>query len=398
MRAFIVGDDLTLSEESYTILKRNGCDCREGDRVPLGYASEFLAHARRDVVVLITSPHTQTALKVLRELRNISAVPILAVGPANDPKFILQVLREGATEYLDQSDLEQELDESLIRMKSRRDPQASSNGFTIGVLSASGGCGTSSIAANLAATFAKNHQKSVLFDLRLSTGDQSLLLDLQPGHSIAELCGNLERLDANMFQQCLLPHDSGIHLLAAPATFDMISSVTSQGVRQSLQLARTLFPYVVMDLDRSFATEQLSAIVNSDLLLVVMRLDLVSLCNTNRVLNHLDDLGISSERIRVVVNRFRQPRELPQQKAKQALGTDVFHFLPDDPAGMNLATNSGVPIVLQRPRSKIARGFVQLAEKLEEACRAGISPARPPMRDVTIERPTSVLENTETTT
>ena len=111
MRAFIVGDDLALSEESYTILKRNGCDCREGDRVPLGYASEFLAHARRDVVVLIMSPHTQTALKVLRELRNISAVPILAVGPANDPKFILQVLREGATEYLDQSDLEEELDE-----------------------------------------------------------------------------------------------------------------------------------------------------------------------------------------------------------------------------------------------------------------------------------------------
>ncbi len=394
MRAFVVGDDLALSEECHTILRRNNCDCRDGDRVPLGYAAEFLAQAHRDVIILLMSPHLQTALRVLRELQTISAAPILAVGPANDPKFILQVLREGAVEYLDESELEAELENSLMRLRNRRRESIVHIGRTIAVLSASGGCGASSVAANLAAMLAKSHEKTALFDLRLSAGDQSLLLDLKPGHSIADLCSNLERLDANMFQKCLVPHESGIQLLAAPQSFEAISSVTSQGVRQTLQLARTIFPYVVVDLDRSFGTEQLAAIVNADIVLMVMQLDLVSLSNTNRALNHLDDLGIAAKQIRVIVNRHRQPRELPVHKAEQALGMDIYHFLPNDPAGMNLAANSGVPITLHRPRAKISRSFAKLVPKLEEACQANAAfHSQPPAHDTSTNTPLGELAN-----
>ena len=219
-----------------------------------------------------------------------------------------------------------------------------------------------------------------MVDLRLAAGDQSLLLDVKPRHSLADLCGQLDRLDANMFNQCLLQHESGIHLLAAPAAIGMISQVTSQGVRQILPLARTLFPYVLVDLDRTFATEQLAAIVSADLLLLVMTLDLVSLSNTNRVLDYLDELGVPSDRIRIVANRHRQPRELPVSRASNALKQDIFHCLPDDVARMNQAANSGVPVVLHQPRAKVSRSLTTLAKKLEEACRTAtaVAPQRMP--------------------
>ena len=123
MRAFIVGDHLRLSEEASEILKRNGFDCRDTDRVSWGYASEFLAHARRDVILLFMSPRLDGASRVLRELRALTEAPILAVGPVSDPKFILRVLREGASEYLDENDLEGDLELSLVRLKTKHSPQ-----------------------------------------------------------------------------------------------------------------------------------------------------------------------------------------------------------------------------------------------------------------------------------
>jgi pilus assembly protein CpaE len=128
-----------------------------------------------------------------------------------------------------------------------------------------------------------------------------------------------------------------------------------------------MFPYVIVDLDRNFSTEQLSAIVHADILLIVMQLDLISLCNTSRVLDHLDHLGIAPERIRVIVNRFHQRKELPLQRAKQALGVEIMHCLPDDPADMNWAVNSGVPVTIHHPRAKISRSLGKLAQQLEAA-------------------------------
>ena len=368
MRAFIVGDYLRLSGEASEILKRSGFDCRATDRVSLGYAAEFLAHARRDVIVLFMSPRLDEASRVLRELRSLAAAPILAIGPVNDPKFILRVLREGATEYLDENDLETDLEQSLVRLKTKNSPEVR-RGKVIGVLSASGGTGVSSVVVNLATVLAKQHKRSAVFDLRLASGDQSLLLDVKPSHTLAELCGQLDRLDPNMFKQCLLKHESGVHLLAAPAAIEMISQVTSQGVRQILPLARTLFPFVVVDLDRTFATEQLAAIVSADLLVLVMKLDLLSLSNTNRLLDYLDELGVPQDRVRIVINRHKQARELPVSRASSALKQDIFHCLPDDVAQMNQATNSGVPVVLQQPRAKISRSLKELAKKLEEVCK-----------------------------
>lgn len=366
MRATVIGDNELIVNKAQTVVLRCGLECGENDVLSLETAAEHAGRVRRDVIVLTLSPDPIRALEVLRGIRNITDALVVAVGPANDPKFILRVLREGAQEYVDDSELDGQLQASLVRAKVKRTEKAD-GGCVIGVLGGSGGCGTSTVAVNLAAALARGNQQTVVIDLRLAAGDQSILLDLRPIHTLVDLCRNLDRMDEGLFQRSLACHECGVRLLAAPISLTDTKHVSSQGVRQIVGLARTLFPFVVIDLDRAFGDESLAAIVQSDIILVVFRLDMTSLRNAQRALNQLEEMGIPAERVRVIANRYGQRRELPYRKAEQALGVNLFHFVPDDVANVNIANIRGNPVVLERPRSRVSKSLIRLASSLTVA-------------------------------
>jgi pilus assembly protein CpaE len=198
-------------------------------------------------------------------------------------------------------------------------------------------------------------------DLKLETGDLAALLDLRPTQSLADVCQGITRMDRTMFESSLVRHASGLRLLAPPQNFAQVRDVTSEGVRHTLTLARSLFPYIVVDLDHSFRDEQLQALRAADTILLVFRLDFASLRNTNRTLEYLSQVGIPRERVRVVVNRHGQPQEVPAAKAEEALGMKIFHYVPEDARTVNLSNNNGVPAVIDFPSAKFAKSLTQLA-------------------------------------
>jgi pilus assembly protein CpaE len=269
-------------------------------------------------------------------------------------------LRGGGTDFVEATELEADLADALARFRTEIPAQAEP-GRTIAVLAPSGGSGSSTLAVNLATLLAKEHHSALLIDLKLEAGDLAALLDLKPNHTLAELCQNADRMDRSMLERSLVKHASGIHLLAPPHTFADVGYVTPEGVRQALALGRTLFPYVVADLDHTFREEQLQVLNQADVLLLVLRLDFVSLRNTQRYLEHLGRLGIGPDRVRLVVNRYGQPKEVPAAKAEDALGVKIFHYVPEDPKTINRANNNGVPAVLESPSARVCRSLAKLA-------------------------------------
>jgi pilus assembly protein CpaE len=366
MRAVIVGDDPTLANQIQSILQCSGFDCRR-DQDFLSFqavADGASSDTRQELVLVMMSGDINRGRKAVRDVRELSSASIIAIGPTDDSKLLLTVLREGADEYVDASDLESELEATLGRLQARRGRNLQ-RGRVISVIGACGGSGTSSVAVNLAALLAKRHSQSALIDLRLGLGDQSLLLDLEPKHTLAAVCRNASRLDYSMFQRSLEEHTSGIRLLAAPSGWDECPDVTAQGVRQVVRLSRSQFPYVIVDLDDSFTAEQVSAIVSSDVILLVLRPDMLSLKNARRLLETLERLGVADDRVKIVANRCGQRGQLTIGRVQHAIGATMIQCIPEDARGMNLAANKGVPIVIDRPRSRVAKCFGQLAGSLE---------------------------------
>jgi len=363
MQALLTGDQDAMVAQIRQVLLREGLDCPASSIVRLDLAADRLAQMQPELLVVALSPDPLSSLRALELLESLprqAATRVLAVGPAADPKLVLRALRGAVDDYLDQTDLIAELEAALGRWRAGLAKQHAA-GRVIAVLAPSGGSGSTTLAANLAAVLAKEHQSALLLDLKLETGDLAALLDLKPTHSLADLCLNVNRMDRVLFQRSLVHHASGVHLLAPPLNLAEVEHVTPEGVRQVVNMARSQFPYVVADVDHNFHPEQVEVLNVSDLILVVFRLDFASLRNTRRTLEHLERLGIGRERLRLVVNRYGQPKEVPFAKAEEALGLRIFHYVPDDPKTVNRANNNGVPLVLESPSAKVARSVVSLA-------------------------------------
>lgn len=382
MRAFVASDDTAVSYQLRNELIRLGHDCPSSQVTPLTLALPELLSllepvseeanrsgtdaqraAEPDLVFVALPPAAERSLAVLRDLRRrLGRSRLFAVGPTTDSKLVLRALREGAHEYLDQAELAAELSSALERLKS--DETGAAAGRTIAFLGPSGGSGTSTLAASVAISLAQNAGGCVLVDLNLESGDLAPLLDAKPTHTLADLCRNASRLDRGLMEEFLVKHKSGLRLLASPLRIADAGHVTAEGVHQALSVAADLAPYVVADVDRSLRAESLEAMRLADDILLVLRLDYLSLRNARRVLDYLDDQRIRRDRVRLVVNRYKQAGELSAAEAQSALGAKIAHYISDDPKSVNRAANQGVPIIQHYPSAKVSRQIKELAQSL----------------------------------
>ncbi len=338
-------------------------------------AEQALFAGPPEMIVVVLSHNQERGLDVLRQMRRGSSRYLLAVGQTSDSKLILRALHQGADHYLDENELETGLEAVLARFGHKQE-QAAPPGRFLAVLSSSGGCGASTLAVNVATALAREHSHCALFDLKPGRGDLAALLDLRPNFTLADVCRNSGRLDRGMFEKMIVKHDCGVHLLGSPSTFGDARAITAQGVNLALTLARNLFGHVVADLEDCFHEEQVAALRQATGILLVARLDFTSLRNARRVLDHLNSLNLPRDSVRLVINRHGQPAELPVDEAEEALGGKLEHFIAEDPKTFNAANNTGIPVVLKYPKSRVAQGIMQIARlALEPVASNGKLPA-----------------------
>jgi pilus assembly protein CpaE len=167
-----------------------------------------------------------------------------------------------------------------------------------------------------------------------------------------------------MFEKALIQHPCGVFLLASPQLFGGTRVVNAQAVGQALTMGRKLFNHVVVDLEDCFHEEQVLTVRQATVTLLIVRLDFTSLRNARRILEHLNELGIAENRIRLVANRSGQPSELPITEAEAALKVKIAFHVPDDARTINTANNTGIPAVLKAPTTKVAQSLTQLARAI----------------------------------
>jgi pilus assembly protein CpaE len=326
--------------------------------------TQQLAQSAADMVLVVLSSDPSQGLEMVRRARRLTVNTVIAVGHAAEPKLILRALQDGADHYLDEAEIESGIEGVLNRMQSKEEVKTPS-GRLVAVLSASGGSGASTIAVNLAAVLAREHQRCILLDLKPGRGDLAALLDLKPVYHLADLCVNVARLDPAMFDKMLVAHESGVRLLASPQVFGDTRMVSPQGVSAALGLARKMGSHIVVDLEDCFHEEQTITLKQASSILVVARLDFTSMRNARRILEHISsELDVPRGRIRLVINRLGQPGELPLAEAEEALGGKISHYIPDDPRTVNEANNIGIPVVTRAPKSRVARKIMELAKSV----------------------------------
>ena len=400
MRALIVSNPDGRTSDLRRLVERHGYECSETDLVDLEVGAEYAGRLRRELIVICMTSHRERTLSVLREIRAVSEATIVLVGPADDPKYILRSLQEGADEYVDEAEVEAELERMLVRFKQQA-AVTGGEGFVTCIVGSAGGVGASTFAANLGMALTRQMHDTVIFDLCMRAADQATLLDLKPRYTVADLCRRGDRMDVTMLRNALALHTSGLGLLSSPSSVDDRMRVTSNGIRMAIAVAQRAFQHVLMDLDRSLGAEQLAALVRADLVLLALRFDMISVRNASRLLSYFNELGIRRERIRLVGCQVGQKFALKESRVQDALGIPVWSTVRDDSATANRCQNSGVPAVISRPRSFLARDVEGVATKLlplaEKLRNLGVqSPNGTPRRVPDNDRPGLDVRDAET--
>ncbi|MCY2964613.1 MAG: P-loop NTPase [Planctomycetota bacterium] len=214
MRFFVVCDDDDIGGRIRAILLDRGFECPVAQQVGLAGAVSVAQLVRqpaaRDemkslgapvgspesdrldstVVVVLLSEALERGLEAIRQIRALTTQRILAVGPLLDTKLVLRAIREGANEYLDLSELDSEVTHALDRIE-----EQTGRGRFIGVWSATGGVGCSTLVVNLACALGQKPNTCALVDLKIEGGDLASLLDVKPNYSLVDISRNTDGMD-----------------------------------------------------------------------------------------------------------------------------------------------------------------------------------------------------------
>jgi len=236
-------------------------------------------------------------------------------------------------------------------------------GRVLTVFSTKGGAGTSMVATNLAVILAGRAEKPVvLVDADFQFGDVAVMLKLAPQHTIVDALNSIDRLDTGRLRSLLTKHGpSGLSALPAPLEPAYSDRITVSDLATIVGLLRTFCAFVVVDTPSHFDDKVLSLIEESDDVLLVAGMDIPSIKNVKIGLQTMRLLNTPMLKVHLVLNRADSKVHLDVSEVERTLQVKAESLLPSDIV-VPQSINKGSPVVLDAPRSGVARSLEQLAD------------------------------------
>jgi pilus assembly protein CpaE len=342
----------------------------------VGSVAEVLeADGPFDVLVAGPSLGTRSGLARLRLIREELPGMSLVLAFSRRPDASLRdIVRTGAVDLLQLPIEDKELAEAVERglelhgavpaaalaaAPAAIPPTPTSGGpatvYTIA--SATGGCGKTFYATNLAYFLTRFTQKSVcIVDLDLQFGEVSTALRLRPKYTIFDALQREDTDEADLqahIKEYCVPHETGVSVLAAPREPSEADRINPPDVTRILEAVRNSFDYVIVDTPPALAETVLAAFDLSDLLYVMCTLDLPSVRNMSVFLGTLERLKVPTDNVRLVLN-----------KAESDVGIDIEQVTKLFPQGfesvlpyakeVSRSINLGMPVMAASPTAEIS--------------------------------------------
>ncbi len=236
-------------------------------------------------------------------------------------------------------------------------------GKVITVFSTKGGAGKSVIAANLAVVLARRSTDKpvVLVDADLQFGDIAVMLKLAPQHTIVDAVGALDRIDPTLLMQFLMRHEpSGLLILPAPLEPSFADQISAAEMVQIIRMLRTFCSAVVIDTPAYFNEVVLGIIEESDEVLLIAGMDIPNIKNVKIGLQTLRLLNVPMSKLHLVLNRANSKVKLDVSEVERTLQIKADSLIPSDVV-VPQSVNKGTPVVLDAPKSGVAKSLEQLA-------------------------------------
>jgi pilus assembly protein CpaE len=249
------------------------------------------------------------------------------------------------------------------------------------VFSGKGGAGTSMVATNLAVALAGGTDgRAVLIDSDLQFGDAAAMLHVE-SHllTIADLAAAGEDIEASLLDDVLATGPAELRVLRSAPSPEIAEIVTASRLRAMIRAISKSYEFVVVDTPSHLDERMVEAFDLADRVLVVTSYNLTAVRSAKASIALIEALGVSRDRIGVVLNHTRPRVSYRREDVEELLACRAVADLPYDPR-VDQSLDSGSPIVLAQPRAELSRRLMMLAGNVSSpSATQGAAPTEGPM-------------------
>jgi len=334
------------------------------------------------LVIVNLDPNAHETLKKISHLpRQFPGTSFFLMSSVLDPQLLMEAMRLGVREFIPLPVSGDQLASAIDRFA-----QAYGNSKKariIHVIPTIGGCGSTTLACNLAASLAKLG-KTVLVDMDLMRGGVASYFDIRARYTIADVMDSADKVDRQFLDNALTVHQgSGLSILGRPELPEDTQRINQNGLNKLLGILARMFDFVVVDSLMSISPIYSSMLSVADVNVVVMQLNVPSARNAERLVSALRRMGIEQDKISIVVNRFvKKGMDIERSEVERALGLKISWLVPNDFKNAIAAINYGEPVVLRAPKSEMSTSLEGLSKMLSTRSGAAAGGGNDPMRKV----------------
>jgi pilus assembly protein CpaE len=291
---------------------------------------------------------------------------VVALLPDRSSDLIQAALRAGADDVLSLPPAPEDALRALLRASEmRRRVERPDDKKICSLVSVAGGRGTSSLAVCLGFAMQRLFDKrTALIDLDLQAAPLSVLLDVEPEHSIADLADPTSPIDSIRLESVVTKHNSGPTLLAAPQRIEQTELVSAATVEAALKVLYAMFDVVLVDCGSHLSESSVVVFENSDYLLYILDQSVTAVRATQRFLDLYNSLELKERQPHLIVNRYRSNEAVTLGQIETALHMPVFATVPFDEAAFREIQTTGRDLWNISTGANVRHSIEILARKL----------------------------------
>lgn len=327
-------------------------------------------------------------LERLRRDQKYGSIPVIVITAKDELDKKLKAFELGADDYLVKPFQPEELVARMgILIRRGRAAQAAQSGAADKARDASlyvvhslrGGAGSSSIVVNLGLAFQKLWGKSTLLvDGVLTAGQIALMLDAKSTATWENLVGiNEETLDDVVVSEMMCEHKSGIRYIASPRFPIAADTFSNEILKLFMDKLKYHNDFIIVDTSHDFSDMTINMLSMSNSILLIMAPEMASLRSTMGALEIYDRLGVSVDKVKIVLNNNSSSPAIKQVQLEKVLKRSIDYVLPYEAGEVNRALNFGQPFILSNPDLPICLALENMAYDLSDQSHKAIPPASP---------------------
>ena len=242
---------------------------------------------------------------------------------------------------------------------------------TVAVFSTKGGVGKTLITTNLAVSLVKDQARRVcLIDLDLQLpGDMARMLNISAQKGALDLMAYLKKnlpptIPALKRYEFLTKTSFGLDFLPGVFRPQQSSNFEADKIKDMFDFLSKDYDFIIVDVGKSFSEAFVATLNQSNLILLVVTPDILSIYQTRWALDTLQFLQIPLSMVKIVLNRADSISSISLDEIRVNLPVEIIMQLPSEGRAVGMAVNRGVPIVIDSPRAKFSQGIIRLSQQL----------------------------------